>query len=898
ASWGDYDNDGYDDLFVPTNDLNAPNILYHNNGNGTFTSVNAGPVTSDLGASIAGTWGDYDNDGKLDLFVANNINSANKLYHNEGNGVFTTVENSPIVDKGVYSHAAAWADYNGDGNLDIVVSDFHPTNFNFIFLGDGQGGFTEDASSVIALSATSAVGVAWGDYDNDGDPDLFIANTNSENNQLFRNDNGVFTAITTGPVVTDGGSSVGGVWGDYDNDGDLDLYVTNSSITEANFFYENNGDGSFTKMTNSVVVNVVSNSHGASWSDYDNDGDLDLIVANDQNKNNFLFSNNGDKTFTQLTNAITEEQNDSYGTAWSDFDNDGDEDLFIANRGANANDFFINEKGSCTNHIAVALQGCNSNSFGIGARIRVKANIGGVDIWQTKHVSTQTSAMGGQNSSRLLFGLLDATSVDSLVVYWPSGVVTELANPAINQILTIAEQCGAKVCGTVFHDANGNQVQDPGENAVPNQMILVTPGNFQAYTGADGSYEFYVDDGSYTLTLVPDSNWTQSFPVSNGTYSLNIVLANQSTYCGNDFGLDALCTLPDLELQLGTTAFRRGLPNQFTVSIANGGAYNAPGPITLSLTTTDNVYMVDSLWTNETSGAGTRTYTYSLPGLAALSDTVLELMDSVALSANIDDLVSVTGDLSVPGGECSIGNNLFTLNDQVVGSIDPNDKLVYVEGLGEKRVIAPGERLLYKIRFQNIGNYAARIVHLVDTLSSDLDWDSFEVVSTSHPMAVSLVDGILQWRNNNIELPDSASDPMGSQGYVMFAIRPKAELPPFTLIENRAFIQFDYNGYIETNTTQILVGGREEAPLLPEVVVYPNPASEFTNVVLLDLDQRPMEMRSLRVLDLQGRTLRTQRVDADRYRLDVSGLGSGTYLLEIETLFGLVYHQKITVSNK
>jgi hypothetical protein len=293
ASWGDYDNDGYDDLFVPVKTLNDANILYHNNGDGTFTKVTSGNIVTDIGASVSGTWGDYDNDGFLDLFVANNENSANKLYHNNGDGTFTSVENNPIVDKGLYSHSAAWADYNKDGNLDIVVSDFHATNFNFLFKGDGLGGFEVDETSEVSMSATSAVGVAWGDYDNDGDLDLFIANTNGENNQLYENLNGELKAVITGVIVSDEGHSVGGTWGDYDNDGDLDLYVTNSRDVEPNFLYENNGGGSFTKITSNEVVNYMSNSHGASWIDFDNDGDLDLLVANDQDQQNFLFSNNG-----------------------------------------------------------------------------------------------------------------------------------------------------------------------------------------------------------------------------------------------------------------------------------------------------------------------------------------------------------------------------------------------------------------------------------------------------------------------------------------------------------------------------------------------------------------------------------------------------------------------------
>jgi len=897
ASWGDYDNDGYDDLFVPVNELNMPNILYHNNGNGTFTKANVPPLTTDPGTSISGTWGDYDNDGYLDLFVTNNVNSPNRLYHNNGDGTFTPVLNSPIVDEGTYSHAAAWADYNQDGNLDLVVTDFHATDFNRLFQGDGQGGFTSDQNSPVALSATSALGIAWGDYDNDGDPDLFVANTNGENNQLYRNDKGKFSLMTTGDIVNDGGTSVGGVWGDYDNDGDLDLYVTNSGALEPNFFYENNGDGSFTKVTAGNIIAYAGNSHGASWIDFDNDGDLDLIVANDQDQANFFFSNNGNKTFTKISNAITEEANNSYGTAWSDFDNDGDYDLFIANRGSNANDFFINEKGSCTNHIKIKLIGCNSNSYGVGALIQVKANLNGIDKWQSKHVSTQTSAMGGQNSHTLLFGLLDATSVDSVIVNWPSGVVSVLTNPTINQLLTIAEPCGSKICGIVYHDANENGVQDSLENGIPNQELIVEPGGFRIITQEDGSYEAYLLDGTYTINQVPDSNWTQLSPTSNQGYSLNLVLANQSQYCGNDFGNRANCTDPDLNVSLGTTAFRRGLPNDLHVSVTNTGAYDATDLITLTLTMSEDLYLVDGGWDSTSVGGGIRTYVYKWMGLPALSDTLLELTDSVAVSSNLGDIINLNATISYAQNECNTGDNTFGITENVVGSLDPNDKLVSVKGKGSQRFATPSDTLVYKIRFQNLGTYAARIVTLIDTLSEDLDWSTFHMESSSHPFAVSLVNGVITWRNDHIELPDSTSDPEGSQGYVSFSILPRKGLSPYTVIENTADIQFDYNGYIRTNTTRIGISYNEEFTSLAQGIVYPNPSQDQVHILAIDEDQHPLQLARIEVSDLNGRTKSIHEVQGDRFQLGVSKFSSGSYFIRIKTVEGYIFHQKLIVTH-
>lgn len=884
ASWGDYDNDGYDDLFVPSKDVNGTNILYHNNQNGTFSKVTTGAIVTDLGAAVSGTWGDYDNDGDVDLFVSYMENGANKLYRNNGDGTFTGNASAILNSTSTYSGSASWADYNKDGNLDLVVSDFHPTHFNFLYYGDGEGGFTVDENSVISQSATSAVGAAWGDYDDDGDVDLFIANTNGENNQLFQNNAGLFTEITAGSIVNDGGHSVGGTWGDYDNDGDLDLFVTNSTVTEANFFYENDGDGTFTKITTGLIVTDFSNSHGASWIDYDNDGDLDLTVANDQGANNFLYANNGDKTFTKLTNAISDQETDAYGTSWSDFDNDGDYDLYVANRGNTTNDFFINEKGSCTNHIVFKLAGCNSNRDGIGAKIRVKATIDGASLWQTKYISTQTSGMAGQNSNKLLFGLKDASSVDSVIIKWPSGITMYMTQPTINQIHTINEDCAPKVCGFVFNDQNENGVQDKGERGVPNASITVTPGDFQIYTDDLGYYQFFAADGSYTLSLESDLDWSQTLPALGADIAVQVDQSVAAEYCGNDFGINALCDYPDLKLSLGTTAFRRGLTNMLNVVVTNEGGYDAIDSIDVAITMTDNVTIQDLDWMEQVAPIGFRKYTKTFSGLDQLSDTVFELTDSVAVNATLGEMVTVEGKVTYGDDECDTTNNAFSMTDIVVGSIDPNDKSVLVQDVGASEVAFRNDRLIYKIRFENVGTYPARIVRIVDELSPDLDWSTFSQESSSHPFSVSVVDGVVQWVNRNIELPDSASDPEGSQGYITFSIRPRQGIDIYTLIENDAQIQFDYNDFIQTNNTKIYVKPVDFTPVVPVVTVYPNPASEYVNVMLVGTDKALIEMNGIEILDVSGmRVLQQTQLNLYKHNININHLNAGVYIVKVRT---------------
>jgi hypothetical protein len=878
ASWGDFDNDGFDDLFVPGKGVNEANVLYHNNQDGTFTAVTRLPVTSNQGASTSGAWGDYDNDGDLDLFVCNNENGTNRLFENTG-GQFTDVTPASLRDEGVYSHSSAWADYNKDGYLDIVVTDFHSTHFNRLFYGDGLGGFTLDADSEVSFSSKSSVGVAWGDYDNDGDLDLFVANTNNEHNDLYENVNGELILTTNNPIVADSAHSVGGVWGDYDNDGDLDLYVTNSKDNEANFFYENLG-GSFVKILNSVITQDLTNAHGATWIDFDNDGDLDLTVANDQYGNNLFYTNKGDKTFAKMTNAITQSETQSYGLAWSDFDNDGDYDLYVANQQNTTNEFFVNEKGSCTNYISVKLEGCNSNRNGIGGMVRVKTTIEGQPVWQTKHVSTQTSGMAGQNSMSLLFGIKDASTIDSLVVYWPSGMITELAGVSANQLLTINEACGAKVCGVIFNDVNLNAVQDVDEAFIANQAVVIQPGGFKAYTNADGYFQLYLPDGSYTVTWDASANWSVASPVS-GSYPVVINQQQSTEYCGNDFGLSSTCVHPDLEISLGVSAFRLGLTNSLDVSIKNVSGNPTEGAFTIQLTFPSFLSLQDAGWSESTNIHNQRVYSQTFAGFDALEDSVLSLTDSVGLDAVLDELVVIEGEIIYGGSECETVNNVYEYRDVVVGSIDPNDKLVAVWQRPNQELAFEGDYLYYKIRFQNIGNYAARIVLIEDQLSENLDWESLEILPSSHPFDVNLVNGKLSWYNPNIELPDSLSDPEGSQGYVSFRIKPKDGLSMMTPIDNQASIRFDYNEHIITNVASIYVNGLQDEQV-GYLHIRPNPARDYFEVLPMLNGLPTDEVDYVRLYDLQGKMLVLDYNQmGDYFRFFSSNVVAGVYLVEV-----------------
>jgi hypothetical protein len=430
-AWGDFNNDGFQDLFVSAR--SGSSVLYSNNGNGTFSRVTAGPIATDGGLCFGATWGDYDNDGFLDLFVAVNGFGNDWLYRNNGNGSFTKITSGAIVSSGANGNNCSWADYDNDGFLDLWVANSDQNDF--LFHNNGNGTFTRITNNAIALKTGNSQGGAWADYDEDGLPDLFVSRVN-EPNLLYRNEGaGVFTSVTNGSIVRDIAVGQGTAWGDYDNDGHLDLFVANPN--RPNFLYHNNGDGTFAKITNGAIVTDVGSSEGCAWADYDNDSHLDLFVANRFGVN-FLYHNTGTGTFTRVTSSVVATDSaDAVSGAWADYDNDGFQDMFVTQLNTFTNRLFHNN-GNSNNWLTIQCSGRISNRSGIGAKVRVKATIAGKVVWQLRQISGG-DGLGSQNDLRAGFGLGDATNAETVRVEWPSGIVQELRNAPARQFLTLVE---------------------------------------------------------------------------------------------------------------------------------------------------------------------------------------------------------------------------------------------------------------------------------------------------------------------------------------------------------------------------------------------------------------------------------------------------------------------------
>ncbi|MYC98253.1 MAG: CRTAC1 family protein [Gammaproteobacteria bacterium] len=354
-SWVDYDGDGDLDLFVGMR--YTPNRLYRNDG-GHLVNVAAEVGLADLEDTRAGAWGDYDGDGDPDLYVGYPVaeGTPNRLYRNDG-GRFTDVAPGLGVDLVGTSRQPSWIDYDGDGDLDLFVALRDQPNRMFRNDGaQGESGAPEDSGGASAAGDALAwtftdvtaesglgdprrtVGVAWFDYDRDGDLDVHVSNQNGDEDAFYRNEgDGTFVDVAPALGMNHPGreaeyGSVAATVTDFDNDGDLDLFVATYG---PDILWSNNGDGTFTDVTDPATLGVDYHSTSAVWGDVDHNGLPDLVVTSYLSGiaavEDHLFMNAGDGRFHNALPANLLEHGPSHGVAWADFDGDGDLDLSIAN---------------------------------------------------------------------------------------------------------------------------------------------------------------------------------------------------------------------------------------------------------------------------------------------------------------------------------------------------------------------------------------------------------------------------------------------------------------------------------------------------------------------------------------------------------------------------------------
>jgi hypothetical protein len=348
-------------------------------------------------------------------------------------------------------------DHDADGDLDLYVANSGNgtagTADNLFYRNDGGGAFAPIAGEPLVGEGATSRQASWADYDNDGDVDMFLANEGGENNRLFRNllaetGTATFEDLDLAPVTTDGGESWSGSWGDFDNDGDLDLVVANWGNTN-NFLYRNElvetGTATFVSITDQRPAQNTGWTTSSAWGDWDNDADLDLLLTNGRGAGtvrlkNYFYRNDGGVLNRDRSSVAEQDSSFSYGAAWGDYDGDGDLDLAVANwfGSAEANYLYRNEAQANGNHwLRIRCTGVASNRSGIGCRITVTATVGGSPVTQIREISGSDGYCSQTLEAH--FGLADATQAETVAVRWPNGAVQVLNAVAADQVLEIVE---------------------------------------------------------------------------------------------------------------------------------------------------------------------------------------------------------------------------------------------------------------------------------------------------------------------------------------------------------------------------------------------------------------------------------------------------------------------------
>jgi hypothetical protein len=500
---GDYDNDGFEDIFVTDSDAGRPNHLFHNNGDMTFAdvAVKAGVAGGNDPLSIVSDaiWFDYDNDGKLDLLVARFGTPI--LYHNEGNGKFKDVSAASGLTKFGNTIAMIAFDYDNDGCLDLLFGNyFKPVNLqdlkdphvlpNDLDNAVNGGGVTlwrntckgtfEDVTEKAGLSKVTGwtLDVGHGDFNNDGLQDIYLACDYGTDHVFINNGNGTFREVTEKATGWDTKKGMNVDVADYDNNGWLDIYVTNITdeyMKECNMLWHNNGDGTFTDVSRETGTCETGWGWAAKFADLDNDGWQDLFVVNGLRSagpesyvplllpvitttglditdvNNWpdignrtwsgyqkkkLYRNLANGTFKDISaESGVDNDLDGRGIGVGDFDNDGRLDLVQTN-GDQPLLFYHNVTEKPGNWIELKLIGTKSNRDAIGARVRVEA--GG--ITQVREIDGG-NGYAGESTRRAHFGLGAAAKIDKLQIHWPSGL-NETVTVPLNRVTYIEEGRG------------------------------------------------------------------------------------------------------------------------------------------------------------------------------------------------------------------------------------------------------------------------------------------------------------------------------------------------------------------------------------------------------------------------------------------------------------------------
>ncbi|SDI45103.1 T9SS type A sorting domain-containing protein [Winogradskyella thalassocola] len=868
----DFDNDGDQDIAIAsTNGANSVIAWYENeNGLGDFGEQNN--VSTKVNGPVYVGAGDLDGDGFVDVLSASHFDNKMAWYkYDNAQSIFGEQRlMAPATAKAISVFAI---DIDGDSDLDVISGTREDNIIAWYENMDGEGSYSERI--IVATNVSSPESVYATDIDNDGDNDIIFSGISKIGWYENEDGNGSFGEAQ---IINSSAQAVTSVVSiDIDGDGDMDV-LSSSRLNDRIGWYENlNGNGNFGSQQ--AISSNADDAKDVYAADLDGDGDMDVISASRGDDKIAWYENangNGDFGAEQI---LTTDANGAASVYASDIDGDGDKDILFASTYDDKIAWFENldSEGSFSTEQIITMNadgpkkvhandidkdGDEDVLYISGTKLAWFENINGLGNFAEEQLITSITNDGlcayavdidGDSNMDVL-----SSTEDDLKITWYENL------NATNEIR-----------GEIRIDVNANGCDD-SDLSLSNILIETTDGtnSLSTFSFSNGVYRLFPNEGTYTTSVIgglPDF------------YNISPLSATSDFTSLGDLDIVDFCAEPTVLLNDLTVSIypslddpRPGFDTTYQIVYKNVGTIQLSGSVTFEFDDSK----LNFLSANETiASQTTNTLTFDFTDLNPFETRTIDLEFNVFAPpiTNIDDELVATATINPVSGDETEEDNVFTLEQTVIGSYDPNDITVLE---GEEITIEEADKYLhYLIRFQNTGTASAINVRVENVLDDKLDWTTMQLESLSHTGRVEIFNETdVSFIFNNINLADSTNDEPNSHGYIAYKIKPKSDVEVGDIISGTADIFFDFNPAIITNTvsTEIVESLSVDQFNAQAIQVFPNPVKnklEITSNQIID---------KLTIIDINGRLLKEIKLSNLNYDLDVSNLTKGVYFLEIQ----------------
>ncbi|MCB0551421.1 MAG: VCBS repeat-containing protein [Phaeodactylibacter sp.] len=802
---GDLNGDGLPDLLSASSDDNKV-AWYQNMGNGSFGPQQLLYNTTGGPHSVAAA--NFDNDGVADVLAGMRNSDKSVWLKNEGNGSFGPPRLVSREDLFLLQTFAA--DLDGDDDPDIVAVS---RDINRISWYENLGGGNFGLMHVLTDEAEEPSSAFAADLDGDGDLDLLSSSKGDDEIAWYENDGAanfgsqrVLSASRLNPPLV--------IAADLDGDGLRDVLFPDAG-NGTTYWCRNLGGGNFAPEQNRWFN--FGNVQAYLPVDLDGDGDLDILGSSSGNDGLAWFENDGQASFTKR--LISLEPDAAFGIVAADLDGDGDSDVACASRDDDAVSWFANDGNGNFGPRMLLPGGLNFPRALAAGDLDLDGDQDlVVGAYESDEVVWFENQGGGAFSAPTLLGVADGVSSLTAADLNRDGGLDLLAGSTFDNKISWYENFAGLgdafvAAGSIFRDANGNGLRDPGEEPVTAIPLSLEPAALASYTNPEGQFRFFLSPGGYTLAPELGDCWE----LTTGPTSYPIVIDGQNAPGPFHFGVQLVEDGPAvLRPTLLSNPTRCGFNANFWLNLHNEGCTVENGAVKLALSPLVSLLLANPAPV-EVAGD---TLVWHFDNLYPGEYRQVFLQFEVAGAEFLGEFIRmpVLAFVEESPGNLAL-NDTFIFSSEIRCAYDPNDKLALPqrsqEPLYDVNYTLFGEELLYTVRFQNTGNDTAFNVVVRDYLSPSLDWHTLRPLSSSHPFEATLNrdNGLLELQFRNILLPDSTTNEPASHGYVNFAIYAGEGLAENTTVPNTARIYFDFNPPISTNTTEnVLVSALPQAP--------------------------------------------------------------------------------------